>query len=1244
MGLSLHSEHAARRPCRRAVMRLLLLALGSWAAAAPAAETVVVDASNSPFYLGGTMLDPRNKPGMIYDLRDGAVVSVTNSQNTQRLWCCLVATNGTATLRRGETSGALDIRTALIASGEGRIQITGYDEISLEVDTTYGAHFGEAYGDFANVSFVTEGGAARTGTLTILCGAVKTLPRDANVAVRWRREVNPKDRGVVIPPGSDWSDLDVFTPPGDDVDVYLSSTNSLKSGCVVRIPPGRTFGLRPGLQSGKGSPYAFSDQQEGSFAFDCPVELAEGATFDVQTLVSVTNAGVVSGAGGVRVSSRRKMTTTDLDVVLAGENTFTGPVEVAAPATHLRLGASVVPPRTYRLTGDAAHLHFRAPADGGPSRCRLSSLYGKWWTAAVHAAAGQTVEVARAENIFSAVPDVADGTAAVDFSPALGPACVCHMGHSHVHVNGASVMGGGTVAIRAGDRFLLPGPDGQAPWDLYVPSVASPWYCVDSAVAVSNAPGARPLRVQGAGALALAPAAGAGAANVQLGPEASLDLTVRDDGWQAAAALWLDPNASTLYTPGELALPSWIASVGSPPSLGYVAYGDKPYIEGLADRRGAGYEYYMAFNDRNYDHVFDAPKPYFEDLANAVCAHLDTRADGLKFINCSTGRLPLHRGGPDSLVVNKGMQECIPDATLVVMVFGSQDGGGEALVGTPAGRFRRTPGAAANPIVNAPLDGRKVWVDGAEVDPVTTGLNGSWQIVSVEVTGLTVDGFGWVSRRTGMKGQRYGEIVVFTNAVSAMTRRLVERDLARRWNVTTYGAGAVTFGATVNGTGRATFASPVPLVASGRFAGTGVVAEGTTIVLPAALPWTEEDVARTSPRAWFDPSVRSTVSTRQDLGATECPDEIRAIWDRRYGYEGRKGHLYLLGMAVRLPGYVASARGIGPEMPWIDYDNLYERAQGEVSTGNNLRFREWTEDRTAIDGGTNLTVDVKTVFLVQDSCRGGSTPLSDGVHEGAVFPRRYPNEISTPMLKKNTANAANAALQDGDVRLNGERVEKPSETGFTGAPEVYSLATTNGTAFPVGFFAFYGDTESYKTQKGAIQGEMLFYDETLAPDVRANVEQYLAAKWTGILPAGKADWRAAVLDGAGRVEAASWAVAPRLAETFSGTLAVDGPEALSATATVKADGTVTGGLSHPQATVALAAGAPAPMLIVTVEGRPLGAFALVDLKALVPAQTWTVQVRTPKGGEVPGARIVQSRGGAGVVLKLTHAPTLLLFR
>ena len=1217
-----------------------------------AAETIVVDASNSPLILGGSGLDPQNKAGKVYDLRDGAVVCVTNSVGVQRLWCCLVATNGTATLQRGETSGILDVRGVLIASGEGRINVKGYDRIELGTDISGGAYYGDAYCDAANLSFVDDAGASRAGTFYIYGGTLKTLPRDPKIVRTWEA-----GRSCVIPSGSDWSDLDEFVFPDTTVNFYLSETNSLKSGCVVKVPAGRIFGIRPGVQDGTYNPFTYSDCLDlghTAFAIDNPIEL-QGAdsTLHLYTYLHTTCSGVISGPGGVRAGVTRT-NETDVNIRLTGENTFSGVLKVEGYHTHLYLGEKVLPDRRYELRGQYSHLHFLPPADGGPAAVELSYVYGSWWSSQLHAAEGQRVTVRQAEGLLWAFPVSADEASMIDFSPAKGPVGVRFYGSPRVFVNGVSVLSGESAAILSRNAteevFFIPGGNGRVNWGLHTPTVTAPWYRLKGSTTVSNTPSARPIKVTGEGALTLSAPMGEAEPNVLLEPGTSLNLTMQAPDWHKTVALWLDPNVSHVYKPGELALQAWIDKIGSKPAFTQNYATGKPYIEGMADRRGDGYEHFMAFNDRNYDHANDS-KPYWEDLASMVMAHLDTREDGLRFINCLNGRLPLHRGGPENIAVNKWQQESIPNAKLVVMVFGSQRGGGAAIIGTSESAFARTEGAASNPIVNAALGGRKVWVDGVEVDPTMTGLNGGWQIISAEVADLTVDGFGWVKRRGTAKGQQYGEILIFTNAVADLVRRQAEHELARRWNVSTYQYGEEpVLAATVSGTGRATISSPAfPVTLSGRFCGTATVVEGTTLLIPAALPWTEADIEATRPAAWFDPTVRETVSTLTDLNDSEKgrrPDEVRAIWDRRKGFKQAE-QFYLYGIAGRTPAYVPSVRGIGGEMPWIDYNNIYEVTKNDTSSGNVLRFRKWTDSSASIGSGDNAPVGTKTAFIVQDSCRGGSTPVMDTIY-GADDPKngvvaQYPkreNKVTEPMIPAK----ANVNLRTGDVRLNGETVVTPTAMGFSGQPEVFSFATANDYSFPAIFFGYYGDSEPYATQAGTIQGEILLYDKYLSPEERANVEQYLVGKWVGYLPTGRTDWRSAVIDGAGIVKVASASVAPQLSETFQGTLEIEGTSALTVAATIDAKGVVTGGLIRPQASVVLAADAGRPTLTVTVETGVTGEFALVDLKVLSPAQNWNVQVKKSTGEPVLGAKVVQTRDGAAVTLKITSVGTLLLFR
>jgi len=147
-----------------------------------------------------------------------------------------------------------------------------------------------------------------------------------------------------------------------------------------------------------------------------------------------------------------------------------------------------------------------------------------------------------------------------------------------------------------------------------------------------------------------------------------------------------------------------------------------------------------------------------------------------------------------------------------VMVFGSQDGGGYAMLGglakatgenmflasgetcdistSAAPMWRDVAAPSAMPILNS--SALPMRVDGFEVDSTTAGFSGGYQIISFSVPSganpMTVRSLGMKDVYGNAGGQRYGEVLVFSNRLETAEVKLVERYLASKWGLeSTYG-------------------------------------------------------------------------------------------------------------------------------------------------------------------------------------------------------------------------------------------------------------------------------------------------------------------------------------------------------------------------------------------------------------------------------------------------------------------------
>lgn len=507
----------------------------------------------------------------------------------------------------------------------------------------------------------------------------------------------------------------------------------------------------------------------------------------------------------------------------------------------------------------------------------------------------------------------------------------------------------------------------------------------------------------------------------------------------------------------------------------------------------------------------------------------------------------------------------------IVMVYGSQDGGGMALVG---GWKSGQTGEAQNPLPGETVaasgqptyynrnaaniesttiaNGRKnvpCWVDGTAIVPnETAALNGGYQIISLGVApgdSPSVRSIGMSDEYGNSGGQRYGEILIFTNELTTVQRKAVEFYLAKKWGLAEgYSAGGrprsleIDEGGSFESVdsllnsqhGTGTLSIGGALEAGGVFAGSVEIPSGAKLVVPASGDvLTEAEIdAMTSKVARFDSDCEDDL----EFGSTD--NMVHALFD--HGNKSVAGTPYLHGYYRddnndRRPTYVRSSRSFGqPVRGWMD---LNADPAGKTQKGNNLRIK--TDHTKAIsDNGDIIKQKVRTVFIVMDSCYGGGLPVIDAGRPDnttAVRARASYTNYASPIWGSGTSEV----LTNGETRINGIAVDG-TKTGFTGAPELFSF-TTDGNDFNAGVFGFW-DAGSDKAFE--VLGEIVLFNEVLDAETRGGVEAYLMKKWLDTLPSGYVDWTDATVSGAGTVRAGRPKDLPQFAN-FTGTLEFTAP-------------------------------------------------------------------------------------------------------
>ena len=529
-----------------------------------------------------------------------------------------------------------------------------------------------------------------------------------------------------------------------------------------------------------------------------------------------------------------------------------------------------------------------------------------------------------------------------------------------------------------------------------------------------------------------------------------------------------------------------------------------------------------------------------------------------------------------------------------VMVFGSQLGGGAAILGTQTGLFKRGGQTLSNPISSNEFT---LYADGEQVSPTTSYFNGGWQLLSFDVANSNVNAIAWNTAYGNSGGQNYGEIIFFSSKPTDDERMDCEKYLAAKWGLASSAYVGEGRPVTFAGAGDVTLANGVDAIADGNFAGTLTLAGGT-LTVTGIPPFGEADVPSAGRVAWYDPNLPGALAMSTVAASPLC---VRAVVER--GNDGlTAGTSYLLGTNNqkdydRRPWLNVGSRG-GAATNWIDFSNIYS----DDNKGNTLRRRTGSPSNGEDSSTTGVVpVNVRTAFVALDSSNGGGMPLLDSVGASGQIKARVPTtSCSTPIWTNTTA----AAVINGTTRLDGKAVDG-TKTGYSGWPEVLSLETTANVA--INYFGYYGNDDA-KTPNAEILGEILLYDTLLDDATRAGIESYLMKKWTGRLPDGYMDFQDATVTGSGIVRAPTAAALPSFAN-FDGT-GVVAQAAFAFTLDPSATPAVPDALTVPCA-LELPAACTAT---VTCASKPrAGTYTLISAASFARPTTWTLNAAGTAG-------------------------------
>lgn len=715
------------------------------------------------------------------------------------------------------------------------------------------------------------------------------------------------------------------------------------------------------------------------------------------------------------------------------------------------------------------------------------------------------------------------------------------------------------------------------------------------------------------------------------------------EGWQDMVALWVDASKPETLKPLTNA-------------TGAVVYQDRGTDCGMTNcvARAWWYDWretqttYYLYNDRSYSkNGFPYPtydnvnyvNPWWQPTGgpnNGPCVIFGP-VKGTATGSSTPARLDVHRFADASDV------ESTITARYVLMVYGASSHqamrGGSALYYNGVYNIQRSvdesSGDLTDPVLNAKgTTDYDVRMDGADATKGSTTYfkdGGGWQIIGIDVPNNTGN-FSGLGRRTNYigGGQMYAEVLVFSERPTDRQIAAAEKYLAEKWGLALAKETpdiAVTPKVTGSGTIRA--GEHVALTLENGFRGTVETVEGMSLALPTgrAIP-NVADIPTDGQLGWYDPSVADSVvltAISAERVAQLAPfhaeqtNDICFVRDRVVARRSVTGAVALAAEAgrgpvfpgcVRRPHLTNVAYGLGDPMNWMDCNDFYLEydvsggVTNQVAHGNAFRF--WRDSLLmAGSSDSDQAVPMTTAFIVQNSVRGGGTPIADKF--GLWNPTPYGRVTGSPSAALWKWNASGqyvaAVLTNGTVAVNGKKVADPFKSAeFTGGPEVVTFRTKGG-AFDLKAVGDFYNSEG-TAQTGEIFGEMLFYgsDAALTDADCADIEAYLSWKWFGGVQEGYRQPKAFSISGGAAITVATTADLPLFADGYEGLVKVTSADGLAFTVAASSPTATAGYFDLKGGTLDMAEAS----VRVAVDGRIRhGSYKLIGWNAM-PETTFTL--------------------------------------
>ena len=486
-------------------------------------------------------------------------------------------------------------------------------------------------------------------------------------------------------------------------------------------------------------------------------------------------------------------------------------------------------------------------------------------------------------------------------------------------------------------------------------------------------------------------------------------------------------------------------------------------------------------------------------------------------ISNAVGTLPVIDMGPTNTLAGMQWSTELPNARTIFWLLGSQQGGG-ILMGSgdgDPGIFNRGVNSAppSTPIYHSSYAHEYVRhgvtrIDGIQVNGTVTGLSGGYQVITVLTTNDVIVGKFAHDREPPLAtsgrhgGQRLGEVIVYTNALSDTQIRAVEAYLMTKWQRTGTRDVPATLAhldapAESDPSADGVLSVDARQLNVSQLTGTGHLLKtgGATLSLGMISGYSGQLTVEGG-RALLNGSVPRTPTFWVDANS---PGSI--VYDPQTMEISRWNDCRANGMYAEFRIVNTTGGTTGKS----EFPPTFLSADGDLSGKPAVDLGAWTSNQH-LSWSKPLT-GIRTVFWVLGSQAGGGLLLSfdrdtstrhffragGGVNESDYLDITRSNPIWSSLWPYGPVN-------NGQTRLNGVTVDGHT-TGLSGGYDIISLRTTGDASAS----SFGNDRQRhYRDATGGQRlAEVIIYEEALSDSEILSVEAYLHAKW-GIPSAARA--------------------------------------------------------------------------------------------------------------------------------------------